>query len=198
LKLAVFPSLVGPVKSWSGLLVARRRRDRMNGGMSAIGTKRRSKRRCPMSASLIGRLGSSAFRLSTSAVSTSLAGSRFSSESAPRPFHHGIRERGRTIYWAALPSDERQVQRTLRTHLIHRPARDIMPPRGGTRVSPIRFDYVQLSRCNSVLAPAELGAIDPDAVHDDGQATRQRDDCLFHAAAPGNLHRPGLEPGPFR
>ena len=80
----------------------------------------------PMSASLIGRLGSSAFRLSTSAVSTSLAGSRFSSESAPRPFHHGIRERGRTIYWAALPSDERQVQRTLRTHLIHRPARDIM------------------------------------------------------------------------
>ena len=72
------------------------------------------------------------------------------------------------------------------------------PPRGGTRVSPIRFDYVQLSRCNSVLAPAELGAIDPDAVHDDGPATRQRDDCLFHAAAPGNLHRPGLEPGPFR
>ena len=78
-----------------------------------------------MSASLIGRLGSSAFRLSTSAVSTSLAGSRFSSELAPRPFHHGILERGRTIYWAALPSDERQVQRTLRTHLIHRPARDI-------------------------------------------------------------------------
>ena len=64
--------------------------------------------------------------------------------------------------------------------------------------SPIGFDYVQRSRCNSVLAPAELGAINPDAVHDDGQATRQRDDCLFHAAAPGDLHRPGLEPGPFR
>ena len=58
--------------------------------------------------------------------------------------------------------------------------------------------YVQLSRCNSVLAPAEFGVINPDAVHDDGQATRQRDDCLFHAAAPGDLHRPGLEPGPFR
>ena len=43
-----------------------------------------------MSASLIGRLGSSAFRLSTSAVSTSLAGSRFSSESAPRPSHKGF------------------------------------------------------------------------------------------------------------
>ena len=69
-------------------------------------------------------------------MSMSLTGSCFSSESAPRPFHHGIRERGGTIYWAALPSDERQVQRTLRTHLIDRPVRDIMPPRGGTRVSP--------------------------------------------------------------
>ena len=37
-----------------------------------------------MSASLIGRLGSSAFRLSTTPVSMSLAGSRFSSDSAPR------------------------------------------------------------------------------------------------------------------
>ena len=58
----------------------------------------------PMSASLIGRLGSSAFRPSTTTVSMSLAGSCFSSESAPRPFHHGIRRRGGTIYWAALPS----------------------------------------------------------------------------------------------
>src|SRR5215510_14997426 len=39
-----------------------------------------------MSASLIGRQVSSAFRLSTTSVSMSLAGSCFSSESAPRPF----------------------------------------------------------------------------------------------------------------
>ena len=45
-----------------------------------------------MSASLIGHSGSSAFRLSTAAVSMSLVGSRFSSESAPRPFHHGVRD----------------------------------------------------------------------------------------------------------
>ena len=45
----------------------------------------------PMSASLIGHSGSSAFRLSTSAVSMSLTGSCFSSESAPRPFHDGVR-----------------------------------------------------------------------------------------------------------
>ena len=62
-------------------------------------------RRCNiLVASLIGRLGSSTFRLSTAAVSMSLTGSCLSSESAPGPFHHGIRGRGGTIYWAALPS----------------------------------------------------------------------------------------------
>ena len=45
-----------------------------------------------MSASLIGRLGSSTFRLSTTAVSMSLAGSCFSSESAHRPFHYGFED----------------------------------------------------------------------------------------------------------
>jgi hypothetical protein len=40
-------------------------------------------------------------------VSRSLAGSRFSSESAPRPFQHGIRRRGGTICGAALPSELR-------------------------------------------------------------------------------------------
>ena len=69
-------------------------------------------RRCPcaMSASLIGRSGSSTFRLSTIAVLMSLAGSRFSSNSAPGPFHHGIRRRGGTICLTALPSERRQVQ----------------------------------------------------------------------------------------
>ena len=55
-----------------------------------------------LSASLIGRLGSSTFRLSTTAVSMSLTGSCFSSESAPRPFHHGIRGRGGTICCGGL------------------------------------------------------------------------------------------------
>ena len=65
-----------------------------------------------MSASLIGRFGSSAFRLSTGTVSMSLAGSCFSSESAPGPFHHGVRERGGTIFWAALPSIGGRSKRT--------------------------------------------------------------------------------------
>src|SRR5262245_14017375 len=56
-----------------------------------------------LSASLIGRSRSSAFRLSAETVSMSLAGSRFSSDLAPRPFHHGIRGSGGTIFAAALP-----------------------------------------------------------------------------------------------
>src|SRR5450759_1709608 len=86
------------------------------------------------SASLIGLLRSSTFRLSTTAVSMSPTGSRFSSESALRPFHHGIRGRGGTIFGSALPLHQRQVQADMRTHLIHRPARDIIPPLGGARV----------------------------------------------------------------
>jgi hypothetical protein len=35
---------------------------------------------------------------------------------------------------AALPSDKRQVQADVRTHLIHHPARDIFPPLGGVQV----------------------------------------------------------------
>jgi hypothetical protein len=66
-------------------------------------TKQTSQLRLTMSASLIGRLRSSAFRLSTITVLMSLAGSCFSTESAHRPFHHGIRGRGGTIFRAALP-----------------------------------------------------------------------------------------------
>src|SRR5678815_3681102 len=117
-----------------------------------------------MSTSLIGHSGSSAFRLSTTTVSMSLTGSCFSSESAPRPFHHGIRGRGGTIFRAALPADERQVQATERTHLIHRPARDIIPPQGGVWVPPIAFDPLRLSRRCDLPGPAEVRAVNPDAV----------------------------------
>ena len=65
-----------------------------------------------MSASLIGPSGSSTFRLSINAVSMSLAGSCFSSESAPGPFHHGIRGRGGTIFWSALPLKNSGSKRT--------------------------------------------------------------------------------------
>ena len=62
---------------------------------------------------------------------------------------------------------------------------------------PIGCDPVRLSCCCEVSGPAELGPINPYAVHDNGQPACQCDDRLLHPAMPGNLHRPGLEPGPF-
>src|SRR5215467_16227604 len=50
--------------------------------------------------------------------------------------------------------------------------------------------------CGLFSGPAELGAVNPDAVHDHSQPTRQGNDCLLYPATPGDLHRPGFEPGP--
>ena len=88
---------------------------------------------------------------------------------------------------------KRQVQGDMRTHLIRRPVRDIFPPQGGARV-PIGFDPAPLSCCRGFPGPAKLCAVNPDAVHDHSEPAGQRHDRLFHPAAPGNLHRPGLEP----
>src|SRR5258705_549230 len=151
-----------------------------------------------MSASLIGRLGSSAFRLSTATVSMSLTGSCFSSESAP----------------GALPSWD---SRTRRNNLCH----DLTVTAGSKRTCEltssivprgtsfhrsvelecpsIGLDAARFSCCCRGLfpGPAELGAVNPYAVHNHSQSACQGHDCLFHPAAPGDLHRPGFEPGPF-
>src|SRR5205807_3089592 len=132
--------------------------------------------------------GSSAFRLSTTPVSMSLTGSCFSSESAPRPFHHGIRRRGGTIFWSALPSTNGRSKRTceLTSSIV---------PRGTSfhrsvelEFPPIAFDPARFSCCCRGLfpGPAELGAVNPYAVQNHGQSARQRHDCFFHPAAPGD------------
>src|SRR5579863_7643630 len=56
-------------------------------------------------------------------------------------------------------ADGRQVQADIRTHLIHRPARDIIPPLGGARVPSIGSCCCR----GLVPGPAELGAVNPDA-----------------------------------
>ena len=60
---------------------------------------------------------------------------------------------------------------------------------------PIAIDAVRASCCRYGLSgPSELGAVNPDAVQDHGQPACQRDDRLLFPAAPGDLHRPSLEP----
>lgn len=49
----------------------------------------------------------------------------------------------------------------------------------------------------SLLRPAELGAIAPHAVHDHCQAPRQRGNGLLAPSPLGHVHRPGLQPRPF-
>ena len=119
---------------------------------SSYGTTRTWRGGEMTSASLIGRSRSSTFRLSINAVSMSLAGSCFFSN---RPFevkhfqtiHQcGVDVAGGLVLLfgigtGAFPSwdsrtrrnnllvglavEERRVQADIRTHLIHRPARDI-------------------------------------------------------------------------
>src|ERR1039458_4463026 len=68
---------------------------------------------------------------------------------------------------------------------------------GALSDSPIVIDPAWLLCRRDLPGPAELSAVNPYAVHDHGQSARQGHDRLFHPAAPGDLHRPGLEPGPF-
>jgi hypothetical protein len=141
-----------------------------------------------MSASLIGRSGSSAFKLSMS-----LAGSCFSPESAHRPFHHGIRRQGGTIFQATLPIAVGRSKRTceLTSSIVPRGT----PFHRLVELELLLVHSVTVSCCGDDLSgPAELGAINPDTVQNDGQPSRQGDERLFHSAAPGDLHRPGLEP----
>jgi hypothetical protein len=121
------------------------------------------------SASLIGRLGSSAFRLSATAVSMSLTGSRFSSESAPRPFHQGIRGRGGTIFRSALPS-RRTAGPSGLTISPHPSSREGHHSTVGAELEfpPIAFDPAISCGCD-LSGPPELGAVNPDAVQDHGQ-----------------------------
>jgi hypothetical protein len=149
-----------------------------------------------MSASLIGRSGSSAFRLSTAAVSC-----RSQARASLRNRHQGPSSMGfENEAEQSFGRPCRQADgRSKRTYDLT----SSIVPRGTSchrtvELECLLFNVVRLScRCGFFPGPAERGAVDPDAVHDHGQPARQRHDCLLHAAAPGDLHRPGLEPGPF-
>jgi hypothetical protein len=62
---------------------------------------------------------------------------------------------------------------------------------------PVVIGSTSLSCHCGFPGPAELCAVNPDTVQDHGQPSRQCDNRSFYPAPSGNLHRPGLEPGPF-
>src|SRR5215472_13162490 len=110
----------------------------------------------------------------------SLTGSRFSSDSAPR----ALPSWDSKTRWNNLSGDlavnvtAGSSGHTNSPH--HRPARDIIPPWGGARFPPIALDLAQISSCRDFPGPPEFGAVNPHAVHDHGQPTRQRHDRLLH------------------
>lgn len=90
---------------------------------------------------------------------------------------------------------ERQVLGRKRTHFIHRPARDIFSARSGNFISTSTDNPAVPSGRGSLLhRPAELRAVDPDAVHDHGKPARQRYDRPLQPAPLGNLHGPSPQP----
>ena len=151
--------------------------------MSAFGTKRTYRSDLLFVRFSNRPSGSSAFRLSTTPVSMSLTGSRFSSDSAPRPFHHGDSKTrwnnllgGLAVSMTAGPSGQ--------TISPHPSSREGHHSTVGwiSGSSPIWFDPAQLSSHCDFPSPPERGAVNPDAVHDHGQSARQGHDRLFQPA----------------
>ena len=126
--------------------------------------------------------GVSTFRLSTTAMSMSPTGSRFSSESAP----------GRSIMGSEDEVEQSLPRPCLLTNGRFKRTCELtssIVPRGTSfhrsvelEFPSIGFDPAQLSCCCGFPAPPELGAINPHAVYDHGQSACQRHDRLFHPA----------------
>src|SRR5215472_7197392 len=154
-----------------------------------------------MSASLIGRLRSSTSRLSATAMSMSPGGLVLLFGIGTRALPSwDSRTRWNNLSGGLVVSLNGRFKRTceLTSSIV---------PRGtffhcwvDLEFSPIGFDPEWFSCCcrGRLPGPPELGAVNPDAVHDHRQPARQRHDRLLHPAVPGDLHRPSLEPGPLR
>src|SRR5580704_13539069 len=67
----------------------------------------------------------------------------------------------------------------------------LFPPFGRSSVMPSLGS-------NLLLRPVELGSIDPHAMQNDRELTRDRNLGLAKPVALGELHPPGLHGGPFR
>src|SRR3982074_749787 len=134
-----------------------------------------------MSASLICRLGSSTFRLSTTAVSNVSRGLALLSGIGTKALPSwDPRTRRNNLMGGLAVSGRSKATCELTSSIV---------PRGTSfhrsvelEFPPIGFDPARLSCCCCDLfpGPAELGAVDPYAVQDHGQPACQRHDRLLH------------------
>ena len=70
-----------------------------------------------------------------------------------RPPHDGMRRMGRNNLTGALAADRRQVRRTLRTHLTHRPREDIFLPEQNGLSPRLQFTCVLRRRLRQPQEP---------------------------------------------
>src|SRR6266404_9842389 len=122
----------------------------------------------PMSASLIGRLGSSTFRRSIDAVWMPLAGSCFSSESAQGPSIMGFEDEAEQSLGRSCRLTDSRSKRTYELTSSIVPQGTSFHRSVELECPPILFDPARFSGgCRSLFpGPLELGAVNPDAVHD--------------------------------
>src|SRR3974390_34662 len=157
--------------------------------------KQTSQKRESISASLIGRSGSSAFKLSTTSVVGVAHGLALLFGIGTEALPLWDPRMRRTNLRGGLTEAEPGGQYDLTSSIV---------PRGTSSHHVVERVFLPIAvgcllSCGYGLLPdpAELGAINPNAVHDHGQPARQRHNRFLHATAFGDLHCPTLQPRPF-
>jgi hypothetical protein len=111
-----------------------------------------------------------------------------------KPFQHGIRRRGGSIS-NGRPCRE-MIGRSKRTHDLT----SSIVPRGTSFHRSVEFECSPIASahlsccCCAIPGPAELGAVNPDAVHHDRHTAGYGDDSAPHSPMACDLHAPALEP----
>src|SRR5262249_40178252 len=144
------------------------------------------------SAYLIGRWGSSAFMLSTTAVVDVARGLVLLYGIGTSALPSWDPRMGRSNLMGGLAGSGRQAKRTCELTSSIVPRGTPFHRRVELEFPPIAIGLEQLSCRCCIPGPAEFSSVNPDAVQDHGQTACQCDDGPFYAAPLGDLHRPGL------
>jgi hypothetical protein len=152
-----------------------------------------------MSASLIGRLGQALSGYPPLQCRCSLTGSRFSSDSAPRPFHHGDSKTRWNNLWRDL-AVEVTAGSSGHTNSPHPSSREGHHSTVGWVSGFLLFDLILYSCHAAATSLVHRNAVP--SIHTRCMITANRrasaTNRLLDPAMPGDLHCPGLKPGPFR